>query len=253
MPNAGVQSLYGAQVVGSDGDKLGTVDEVYFDEATDQPSWATVKSGLFGRKVAFVPIAALQWSGDELQIPYDKDKVNQAPRFDPNGNLDIDEEQQLFDYYGIPYGGPTVSAEPARSSWATTGAAAPPSTDEAMTRSEEQMRVGVERREAGRARLRKYVVTEHVNQSVPVSREEVHLEREPITDANRQAAMSGPDISEAEHEVTLYEERPVVTTEAVPVERVRLSTDTVQDEETVSADVRKERIEADGVGKATRR
>ena len=107
------------------------------------------------------------------------------------------------------------------------------------------MHVGVERRATGRARLRKYVVTEEVQQTVPVRHEEVRVEREPITDANRDAAMSGADISEAEHEVTLHEERPVAQTETVPVERVRLSTEERADEETVRGQVRKERLETD--------
>ncbi|MDT0614691.1 PRC and DUF2382 domain-containing protein [Streptomyces lancefieldiae] len=116
--------------------------------------------------------------------------------------------------------------------------------DDAMTRSEEQMRVGVERRETGRARLRKYVVTEEVQQTIPVTHEEVRVEREPITEANRGDALSGPEISEAEHEVTLHAERPVVETETVPVERVRMTTEEHTEEETVRGRVRKERIEA---------
>jgi uncharacterized protein (TIGR02271 family) len=117
-----------------------------------------------------------------------------------------------------------------------------------MTRSEEQLRVGTEREAAGRARLRKYVTTENVTKTVPVQREEVRLEREPITDANRGAALDGPDISEEEHEVVLHEERPVVQKEAVPVERVRLDKDVVQEDVTVNEEVRKEHIEADGHG-----
>jgi uncharacterized protein (TIGR02271 family) len=114
-----------------------------------------------------------------------------------------------------------------------------------MTRSEEELRVGTERRESGRARLRKYVVTEHQQVTVPVSREEVRLEREPITDGNLDDALSGPDITESEHEVITYEERPVVTKETVPKERVRLTKETVTDTEEVGADVRKEQIELD--------
>ncbi len=113
--------------------------------------------------------------------------------------------------------------------------------DDAMTRSEEQMHVGVERTEAGRVRLRKYVVTEEVQQTIPVSHEEVRIEREPITDANRDEALSGPEITEAEHEVILHEERPVVETRTVPVERVSLKADEVTEEQTVSGEVRKER------------
>ncbi|GHD95763.1 DUF2382 domain-containing protein [Streptomyces naganishii] len=117
--------------------------------------------------------------------------------------------------------------------------------DDAMTLSEERMHVGVERREVGRARLRKYVVTEEVEKTVPVRHEEVRVEREPITDANRDAALSGPEISEAEHEVVLHEERPVVETEAVPVERVRLTTEEHTEQETVRGRVRKERIKGE--------
>jgi uncharacterized protein (TIGR02271 family) len=89
-------------------------------------------------------------------------------------------------------------------------------------------------------------VTENVTQTVPVSREEVRLEREPITDANREAAVSGPDISEEEHEVVLHEERPVVQKETVPVERVSLGTETVTEQQTVNEEVRKEHVDVDG-------
>ena len=115
-----------------------------------------------------------------------------------------------------------------------------------MTRSEEELRVGKEQRETGRARLRKYIVTENVQQTVPVQREELRVEREPITDANRDAAMSGGDLTEEEHEVTLHAEEPVVEKRAVPKERVRLDKETVTDERTVDEEVRKERIDAEG-------
>ena len=128
-----------------------------------------------------------------------------------------------------------------------------PNTDDAMTRSEERLSVGPQAQETGRARLRKYVVTEQQSVSVPVTREEVRVEREPITEANRGEALSGPDISEEEHEVILHEERPVVETEAVPVERVRLSKDQVTDQETVTGEVRKEQIDTDGVDRDDRR
>ena len=121
-----------------------------------------------------------------------------------------------------------------------------PTTDDAMTRSEERLDVGTARTAAGRARLRKFVVTENVTETVPVSREEVRLEREPITDANAGAAYDGPAISEEEHEVVLHAEKPVVQKEAVPVERVRLDKETVTDHETVTDEVRKEQIEMEG-------
>jgi uncharacterized protein (TIGR02271 family) len=112
-----------------------------------------------------------------------------------------------------------------------------------MTRSEEELRVGTAERERGRVRLRKYVTTEQVQQTVPVQRERVRVEREPITEANLDAATSGPEISEAEHEVILREEEPVVDKRAVPKERVRLDKDTVTGEERVAEEVRREQIE----------
>ena len=126
-----------------------------------------------------------------------------------------------------------------------------PTTDSAMTRSEEELEVGTMRREAGRVRLRKYVVTENVQTTVPVQREEVRVEREPITDGNVGNvgnAMDGPAISEEEHEVVLHEEQPVVGTRTVPKERVRLDKDTHVEEETVTGEVRKEQIDVDGDG-----
>jgi uncharacterized protein (TIGR02271 family) len=127
-----------------------------------------------------------------------------------------------------------------------------PTTDDAMTLSEERVNVGTQQVEAGRARLRKYVVTENVTETVPVSHEEVRVHREPITDANVGNAMDGPAISEEEHEVTLHAERPVVEKEAVPVERVRLDTETVTEQQQVSETVRKEQVDTDDVrGDAT--
>ncbi len=120
-----------------------------------------------------------------------------------------------------------------------------PETDEAMTRSEEEIRVGVARREVGRARLRKYIVTEPVQETVTTQREEVRIEREPITEANIGAATSGGDLTEEEHEVTLTSEEAVVEKRVVPKERVRLDKDVVTEQQTVTDEVRKEVIEAD--------
>ena len=101
-------------------------------------------------------------------------------------------------------------------------------------------------RARGRARLKKYVVTEEVDHKVPVQREEVRLEREPVTEANVDQATQGADISEDEHEVVLREEQPVVEKRTVPKERVRLSKETETEEAQVSDQVRKEQIEPEG-------
>lgn len=230
--------------------KIGDAKHAFFDDVTGAPEWVSVKTGLFGTNESFVPIQNATVVEDHLEVPYSKGKIKDAPHVDVDagGSLSETEERRLYEHYDIdweagwqqgnrsgrdtrPIGnGPAGTARPA---------------DEAMTRSEERMHVGTERRETGRARLRKYVVTEEVQQTVPVSHEEVRVEREPITDADRDSATAGPGISAAEHEVTLHEERPVTQTETVPVERVRLDTDEYVEEETVSGEVRKERIEAD--------
>ena len=245
-------TLRGVTVRDRDGEKIGTVDEVYFDDVTDKPEWLTVKTGLFGMKTTFLPVEGAQPAGeDELRVPYEKERVKDAPSIDPDHELTQGEEQELYSFYGISYGERRSSSGlpegGERSRRETTGRdVSGPTTDDAMTRSEEELRVGTERREAGRARLRKYVVTEQVTKTVPVRREEVRVEREPITEGNVERATSGPEISEEEHEVVLHEEEPVVEKRTVPKERVRLEKDTEVGEETVSEEVRKERIDAEG-------
>jgi uncharacterized protein (TIGR02271 family) len=121
-----------------------------------------------------------------------------------------------------------------------------PETDDAMTRSEEELSVGTQSRESGRVRLKKYVVTDEVEQTVPVKREELRVEREPITDANVDDATSGPELSDEEHEVVLHEEEAVAQKRVVPKERVRLDKDVEVEEKTVSESVAREEIEVEG-------
>jgi uncharacterized protein (TIGR02271 family) len=257
MPNIDtVRSWQGATLVDRDGDRIGTIDAIYVDDQTGEPEWALVNTGLFGTRSTFVPIAQASASGDQIQVPYEKQRVKDAPNMDPDGHLSEQEEQELWRHYSLEYGGYGAAGTTADTDTAqattyedrdTVGRdVSGPTTDDAMTRSEEELRVGTQARERGRARLRKYVVTEEQQVTVPVQREEVRVEREPITDANLDAATSGPAISEEEHEVTLREEEPVVEKRAVPKERVRLDTETVTDEHQVAEEVRKERIEVEG-------
>jgi uncharacterized protein (TIGR02271 family) len=229
----------GRTVLDTQGEKIGKVDELYYDQEGGQPEWALVNTGLFGTKKTFVPIKGASPTGEDLRVRVTKDQVKDAPRIDADQELSEQEERRLFEHYGMPYTteGSTTANAPPRTGGGTG--------DEAMTRSEEELRTGTARRERGRARLRKYVVTEDVQQTVPVSREEVRVEREPITEANREEALSGPEISEAEHEVTLHEEVPVVEKRAVPKERVRMGKDTEQEEHEISEEIRKERIEVE--------
>jgi uncharacterized protein (TIGR02271 family) len=238
------ENVVGRNVLGADGEKIGKVEDLYVDDDSQQPEWVSVSTGFFGSHVSLVPLAGASDEGGDLRVPYSKDQVKSAPHYDPGRELSDEEEADLFRHYGLSYSGqgsaPGTDLEPEARRTGTRGG------DDAMTRSEEQLRVGKERTETGRARLRKYIETEDVQTTVPVSREEVRVEREPITDANRDAALSGPELTEQEHEVSLTEERPVVQKETVPVERVRLSKEQVTEERQVSDQVRKEQIETDG-------
>jgi uncharacterized protein (TIGR02271 family) len=251
-----VRELIGASLLDSDGNKIGTIGQVFLDDDTGAPEWATVNTGLFGSSESFVPLAESHRIGDDLQVPYPKDRVKDAPNVSPDhGHLDQSEEAKLYGHYGLDYSesrsdsGLPSGGRDRQGSVGDGGAALDGSdgtTDDAMTRSEEQVRTGTESVTAGKARLRKWVETEDVNVSVPVTKEKARLVTEPIDETNRGSALDGPDISEDEHEVTLTEERPVVSKETVPVERVKLEKESVQTEEQVSETVRKERIAADG-------
>ena len=243
-----VAAWRGAAVVDQDGEKIGTIDEIYADADTGKPEWLAVKTGLFGMKLSFVPIAEATETGGGVRVPYDNQQVKDAPAVESDHELSQDEEANLYRHYRLGYSDArSDSGLPRGSGRDTVGHdTSGPTTDDAMTRSEEELRVGKASRESGRARLRKYVVTEQVQQTVPVQREEVRVEREPITDANVGDATAGPAISEEEHEVTLHEEEVVVEKRAVPKERVRLDKDTVVEDQTVAEQVRKEQIEAEG-------
>jgi len=235
------------EVIGSDGEKIGKVDEVYLDTDDGDPKWLSVNTGLFGMKSSFVPLQGADPSGESVRVAYTKDQVKDAPNIAPDAELSVEEEQALYSHYSLDYDAgysdtDRIGGEREPVGRDTSG----PETDSAMTRSEEEVNVGTREREKGRARLRKYVVTEEVTQTVPVRKEKAVLEREPITEGNVDAAMDGPAISDEEHEVTLSEEEVVVEKKAVPKERVRLDKETETSEERVTEEVRKERIEAEG-------
>jgi uncharacterized protein (TIGR02271 family) len=247
MTTQNVTEWRGQSLLDSDGEKIGTIEEIYLDTDTEQPEWALVKTGMFGGKGTFVPLQQANPSGDGVQVPFEKAHVKDAPNIEPDGELSRSEERTLYEHYGLGY-------DDSQSGSGTNGGGdepvgrdtSGPTTDDAMTRSEEELSVGTQQRETGRARLRKYVVTEEVQKTVPVRREEVRIEREPITEGNVDSATEGPAISEEEHEVTLHAEEPVLDKQVVPKERVRLDKETVEEERQVSETVAKEQIEVDG-------
>ncbi|MFF1615684.1 DUF2382 domain-containing protein [Amycolatopsis sp. NPDC058278] len=235
------QELIDSAVVDPDGNKIGKVGNVYLADATHQPEWITVKTGLFGTKESFVPLSGARTDKDGIHVQVDKDSVSEAPRIDADGHLSPEESTQLYQHYGLPV--PRTSPDGRTGGRTDRGPAAMGGRGKrddraSMTRSEERLNVGTEQVETGHVRLRKYVVTEEQQVTVPVRHEEVRVEREPITRGEGRA-----EIGEAEQDVVLHAEKPVVRKETVPVERARLRTETVSDEQTVSGKVRKEQFE----------
>ncbi|MTD17141.1 DUF2382 domain-containing protein [Nakamurella sp. YIM 132087] len=238
------QLIDGGTVVGSDGENIGRIGQVYLDNETGDVSWVTVKTGWFGASESFVPTDSATVSGDTVTVPYDKATIKDAPHSDGAGDaLTPQQEADLYSYYGLSGGGYTGTATAGTGTGTGTAATteaptAPGGTDDYLTRSEEQLRVGTTQREAGKARLRKYVVTEQQSVTVPVSHEEVRVVREPLS-AGDELGTIGEDAVE----VTLHEDQVVVNKDVVGVERVRLDTETVTEQQEVSETVRKEQIE----------
>lgn len=267
----------GGDVLGQDGKKIGKIGQVYLNDATGDPEWVTAHTGLFGGGESFIPLEHATLQGDDVTVPYTKDQVKDAPHSnDVDGSLEVDQEADLYRHYGMtdPYAGQEQSQQlydqdaqqgvdagtaqgkvedaDVATSTRRDGAGdvghdtSGPNTDDAITRSEERLHVGTRQQEAGKARLRKYIVTEQQTTTVPVSHDEVHVTREPITEDNMGDALSGGDLTEEEHEVTLHADQVVTDKETVPVERIRLDTETVTEQQEVTEDVRKEQIEFDG-------
>lgn len=236
--NFDLETIYGATIYDQDNEKVGAIKDVYLDDRTAEPRFATVSTGLFGMKQTFVPLDAARASGEgNLTVPFTKDFIKDAPNIDPDGHLDPSEERRIFEHYGAE--GTTPSA-PAPDQTAADGGG------QQAAAHEERLNVGKQDHVAGRARLRKRVVSERQQVEVPVEREELVVEREKI-DPNSGEAQTGSldDAAGSDETITLHEERPVVEKETVATERVNVDKRKVTDTETVTGDVRKEEIDVD--------
>lgn len=276
MTTFDVNAILSSTAYGSDGDKIGKVEQVFLDDNSGEPTFLTVNTGLFGAKENFVPVKGARQDGDRVVLPYTKDVIKDAPKVDADQHLSPAEEEELYRYYELNYDdGRTAGTDRDRTTAAagTAGVAGTAAADRGVTdrdvadrdrdavaqdrrdvaatagdeasvvRHEERLNVGTQEREAGHARLRKYVVTDHETVDVPVEREEVTVERTPINDTN--ARVDNGIIGEEEVDVTLHEERPVVQKEAVAVEEVGLNKQTIQETQRVEADVRKEQVDVE--------
>lgn len=258
-----VEQLQDATVYGTDGEKIGSVGQVYLDDRTNQPTFVTVKTGLFGAKETFVPISEASPSRDGLQVPFDKAFVKDAPNVDADGSLTPQEEQRIYEYYSIDSSDTTAGTGQGTAAGTGQGAAAgtvpgaghdagrdtradvdrDASADtESVTARNEQLNVGTEVRETGRVRLRKHTYTDTETVEVPVSREEIVVEREPVDPDSAEAQRETGD---QDVEVTAHEEVPVVNKTAT-AEKVTVDKTQVQDTERVAGTVQHEDIEVEG-------
>ena len=261
-----IEDLANATAVDVNGEKVGDVQDVYVNDTTGQPDFISVNHGLFGGGTSIVPLRGHSLRDGELHLAFPKERIEDAPDLDENGHLTTEDQEAFYRHYGLTdvkdvttyetgaaYGAPAAAG---------AGAAADERRDEVvdtdrrefadradhndeLIRSEEQLNVSKDRVESGQVRLRKYVVNETETVEVPVEREEVRVVREPISDADR-ANYANEQIGDAEASVTLHEDRVNVSKESVPVEKVSLEKDTVQDTERVSEELRKERFETEG-------
>jgi sporulation protein YlmC with PRC-barrel domain len=207
-----VLSWRGRTVLDRDGERIGKLGDIYLDRRSDRPAWAKVGTGLFGRKESFIPLEDAEPAGEDLRVPYAKDHVGDAPRVDPEVELGEDEEAALFRHYGRDEppaaqplederAAPAVAderedeARPVRGAGGVragdpederdSAAADEPRTapdDEGsaeIVRSEEEIRVGTRWEPTERLRLKKVLVSDHVEREVPVRREHVVVERDP--------------------------------------------------------------------------
>jgi uncharacterized protein (TIGR02271 family) len=278
------ENLQNATVYANDGDKIGRVGQVYLDDRTNQPTFITVRTGLFGMKETFIPVSQATPTEEGLQVPFDKAFVKDAPNVDADASLTPEEERRIHEYYSLDYQGygdtttgalhddagrgTDVDAGLAASSGTaasgvgglgverggadetaadldrdTAGRVADADRDtESVVARNEHLEVGTEVRETGRLRLRKHTYTDTESVEVPVAREEVVVEREPV-DPNSAEALRGS--GDEEVVVTTREEVPVVDKTA-SAEKVTVDKNTVRDTERVAGTVQREDIDVDG-------
>ena len=266
-----VSAAVGGTAYDADGGKLGTVEHFFVDDRTGTPSWVAVTTGLFGTRTSLVPVQSAALEDGRLVLPVTKDAVRSAPEVGEGGHLSPDDEARLRRHYGLEVAGTGEPAWTADSTGLTPAGAAPAededertgrhaapaasdgsmASDGGMVRSEEQLRVGTEQVAATRVRIVKYVVTEEVQVTVPIRREEIRVEEVPLDAVDEPGESLVPAASgsgRVPDEIVLHTERPVVSVEVVPTERVRLRTEVVQGQETVTRQVQREQIAVDQQG-----
>ena len=228
----------GVPVLDKDGEKIGKVEEVFYDEQTNEPEWIGLGTGFFGAKRVLVPVRGAEVGEDAVTVPYEKDRVKDAPDIDAN-DVSMDTERALYAHYGLDYsqqesatGLPDADRYMERDPAASEGE---------VIRSEEELKVGKREVERGRLRLHKWVETEQVDVPVEVRREKARVYTEPVEGSAR-----SDEIGEDSIEVTLSEEEPVVEKQTVAKERIGIDKQVETEQQTVGEQVRKERVDVEG-------
>jgi uncharacterized protein (TIGR02271 family) len=233
-----VQQMHGRPVYSQEGETIGKVEEIFYDYETNQPEWIGVGTGLFGTKRVLVPTAGVSPDGEGLRVPHSKEIVKGSPDVDSD-EISQELEYELASHYGVGYS--EQRSDTGLPEGAPDSAGDTTKGNAALTRSEEELHVGTEQVESGRARLRKWVETEPVSIDVELQQETARVTREPV-----EQPVSGGEIGDEEIEVELRGERPVVEKRAVAKERIGLEKGVETETATVSDELRKERIDVDG-------
>ena len=221
MQNVRLDELRGAPVFDRDGDKIGDVEEIFYDHATNKAEWIGIGTGFFGTKRVLVPVQGASTYEDGISVPYDKDQVKDSPDLDSD-DISGETEHELYSYYGLG-SVPTGYGD-------TTSDTAMSGTRESVTRSEEELQVGKQQTEAGNVRLRKWVETEPVALDVELQRETARVVRE---DVNEPIGRDADAFGDEEVEVPLRAERAVTSKQTVAKERVGVQKDVDTHTETV--------------------
>jgi uncharacterized protein (TIGR02271 family) len=237
MSRVRLDEMRGATVYDEAGEKIGTVEEIFYDQETRVPEWIGIGTGFLGTKRVLVPVNGARVTDDGLTVAYAKEHVKDSPDIDDD-EISQEREAELTSYYGLGYA--ERRSETGLPAGGTAGRTAT-GTEETVTRSEEELEVGTRPVEAGTARLRKWVETEPVALDVELKREVARVTREPID-----RPVGDHEFGSEEIEVPLHAEKPVVQKQAVAKERVGLETDVQTERQTVSDEVRKERVEVEG-------
>ncbi len=240
----------GKTLFDQDGGKIGTIENVYTDTETNKPEWALVHTGLFGMKKNFVPLAGATSNESGFRVPFTKDVISSAPNVGSDEELSEQEEARLFEHYGIPYGGETVTAQGSGGTGADDTARYDTERRDVGTgdqgtvrRHEEELTVDKVRRPSELVRLNKRVETGPVSTNVGLEHEEVRIERQPL---DERAPAGQHEFGEQQHEVVLHHEEPVVEKQVVAKEQVSVEKDVRREDREVTGDVRKERIDVEG-------